>query len=64
MTPQACRRSQRATEAIARSGVVHGSLRPRGPSTVVCGFVDPARACCWQYAPDKGAYAKVGEWIT
>ena len=51
-------------ESIARSGVVHGSLRARGPSTIVCGFVEPTRARCWQYAPDKGSYAEVGEWIT
>lgn len=51
-------------ESIARSGTVHGSVRPRGASAVVCGFVEPTRALCWQYAPEAREFVKVGEWIT
>lgn len=62
-----CRTAAQANalnETIARSGTVHGSVRPHWASTVVCGFVEPTRAQCWQYAPESREFVKVGEWIT
>ncbi len=62
-----CRSAAQAdalNESIARSATVQGSVRARGPSTVVCGFVEPTRALCWQYTPAARAFVQVGEWTT
>ena len=49
---------------IRKSETVHGRIKPRWNTTVVCGFVDDTTAVCWQYSPADRAFAKVGEWIT
>jgi hypothetical protein len=33
-------------------------------TSVVCGFVDPTTAKCWQYSPPARAYVDVGGWTT
>ena len=49
---------------LRKSETIHGQIKPRWNTTVVCGFVDHTTAVCWQYSPADRAFVKVGEWIT
>ena len=49
---------------IARSDTVHGHVAPRWNTTVVCAFVEPTHALCWQYSPAGRRFVTVGEWTT
>jgi hypothetical protein len=50
--------------AIRKSETIQGRIRPRWKTTVVCGFVDPTAAVCWQYSPADRTFVRVGEWVT
>ncbi len=50
--------------ALQRSETVQGRLAPRWPTGVVCGFVEPTRAVCWQYSARSHAFVEVGGWTT
>jgi hypothetical protein len=50
--------------SIKRSDTVSGGVAPPFATTVVCGFVDPTTAKCWQYSPDRRTYVEVGGWTT
>ncbi|HKQ60208.1 MAG TPA: hypothetical protein VJS92_02915, partial [Candidatus Polarisedimenticolaceae bacterium] len=49
---------------IGRSETVEGAIAPRFGTTVVCGFLEPTSAVCWQWSPAEHAFVKVGEWTT
>jgi len=50
--------------SIQRSETLSGRLAPPFGTAVVCGFVDPTTAKCWQYSPPRRAYVEVGGWTT
>lgn len=56
--------AKRIDATIAASEAIHGSVSPRWPTTVVCGFVENTEAVCWQYSPAEARFVKVGGWIT
>jgi hypothetical protein len=49
---------------IKQSETVHGAIEPVWNTTVVCAFLEPTRAVCWQFSPHRRAFVKVGEWLT
>jgi hypothetical protein len=50
--------------SIQKSETVSGRLAPPFATSVVCGFVEPTTAKCWQYSPFGRAYIEVGGWTT
>jgi hypothetical protein len=50
--------------SIQRSDTLSGRVAPPFGTAVVCGFVDPTTAKCWQYSPDRRTYLEVGGWTT
>ena len=56
--------AKRLHASIAASDTIHGGISPVWNTSVVCGFVEPTHAICWQYSPYARAFVKVGEWIT
>jgi hypothetical protein len=49
---------------IQRSETLSGRIAPRFDTTIICGFVDPTTATCWQYSPAERAFVEVGGWST
>ena len=60
-TPAEARALDRTLED---SETIEGHISPRSEGTVICGFIEPVRARCWQYSPAKRNFVKIGEWIT
>ena len=58
------REAEKLDRTIKESETIHGQIRPRWNTTVVCGFVDGTSAVCWQYSPAERAFVKVGQWVT
>ena len=56
--------AQRLDRSISESEAIHGSIKPRWSTPVICGFVADTRAVCWQFSPGHNTYLKVGEWVT
>ncbi len=56
--------ARRLDRSIRGSETIHGRVAPVSKTTVVCGFVEDTRAVCWQHSPSRGAFVKVGEWLT
>jgi hypothetical protein len=56
--------AEKLGRTIKESETIHGQIRPRWNTTVVCGFIDDTSAICWQYSPVVRAFVKVGEWVT
>ena len=56
--------AEKLDASIRQSGTIHGQIRPRWNTTVVCGFIDDTAATCWQYSPADRAFVKIGQWIT
>ena len=50
--------------SIQRSDTLSGHIAPPFATSVVCGFVEPTTAKCWQYSPDQRTYVEVGGWTT
>jgi hypothetical protein len=57
-------KAEKLDESIKDSDTIHGEIRPRWKTTVVCGFSDDTTATCWQYSPTKRVFVTVGKWIT
>jgi hypothetical protein len=56
--------AEKLDESLKQSDIIHGSVRPRFDSTVVCGFVEDTSAVCWQYSPAERDFVVVGKWMT
>ena len=56
--------ARKLNSTLQRSDTIQGSVAPLWPTTVVCGFVEPTTAACWQYSPAAHQFVKVGEWTT
>jgi hypothetical protein len=50
--------------SIQRSETLSGRIVPPFGTAVVCGFVDPTTAKCWQHSPRARVYVEVGGWTT
>lgn len=58
------READRLTAAIAKSDTINGRVTAEWDGTVVCGFIEPAVAVCWQYAPERKGFVRIGGWTT
>jgi hypothetical protein len=50
--------------AIARSDTINGRVTAEWDGAVVCGFIEPTIAMCWQFAPEQKKFVRVGGWTT
>lgn len=48
----------------ASAGAMRGAVAPRWDGAIVCGFVEPTRAVCWQWDPAASRFVEVGGWTT
>lgn len=56
--------AQKLDASIKASETIQGSVTPRWNTTVICGFVEPTAAMCWQYSPTERAFVGIGGWTT
>lgn len=57
-------RAENLDASLRASETIHGHIRPRWNTTVVCAFTDDTMARCWQYSPGDRAFVEVGRWVT
>lgn len=58
------READRLTADIARSDTINGRVTAEWDGAVVCGFIEPTIAVCWQYARERKGFVRVGGWMT
>ena len=58
------RDADRLNATIARSDTINGRVTAEWDGTVVCGFIEPTIAVCWQFVPEQGRFVRVGGWTT
>jgi len=58
------READRLTAEIAKSDTINGRVTAEWDGTVVCGVIEPAVAVCWQYAPERKGFVRIGGWTT
>jgi len=56
--------AQDLSKTLANMKAVHGSIRPRFDTTVVCAFLSNSEAACWQCSPAGRAFVRSGGWVT
>jgi len=56
--------AEKLNATIRDSETIEGSIKPLWDATVICGFVQPTEAVCWQYSPQERKFFRVGGWIT
>jgi hypothetical protein len=56
--------AQNLHQEIQRSETISGGIAPKFGTTVICGFVHPTTATCWQYSPAERVFVEVGHWST
>jgi hypothetical protein len=58
------READRLNETIARSSTLNGRVVAEWDGTAVCGFIEPAIAVCWQFAPERNGFVRIGGWTS
>ncbi len=58
------READRLTAEIAKSDTINGRITAEWDGTAVCAFIEPTIAVCWQYAPERKAFVRIGGWTT
>lgn len=58
------READRLNETIARSSTINGRVTAEWDGMVVCGFIEPTIAICWQFAPEERKFVRIGGWTT
>ena len=58
------READRLTAEIAKSDTINGRVTAEWDGTAVCAFIEPTIAVCWQYAPERKAFVRIGGWTT
>jgi len=56
--------ADRLNAAIAQSQTMNGRVVAEWDGTVVCGFIEPTIAVCWQYAQEQRKFVRIGGWTT
>ena len=49
---------------VGGTPTVAGAVAPKGKGMVVCGFIEPTVAQCWQYSVSRRMYFSIGGWAT
>lgn len=58
------READRLNDTIAKSQTMNGRVVAEWDGVVVCGFIEPTIALCWQYAPEDRAFVRIGGWTS
>ena len=58
------READRLNATIATSDTINGRVTAEWDGTVVCGFIEPTMAVCWQFAPEQKRFVRIGGWTT
>lgn len=58
------READRLNDTIAKSATMNGRVVAEWDGTVVCGFLEPTIAVCWQYAPEDRTFVRIGGWTS
>jgi len=58
------READRLTAEIAKSDTINGRITAEWDGTAICAFIEPTIAVCWQYAPERKAFVRIGGWTT
>lgn len=58
------RDADRLNDTIAKSSTMNGRVVAEWDGAVVCGFLEPTIAVCWQYAPESRTFVRIGGWTT
>lgn len=58
------READRLNDTIAKSDTMNGRITAEWDGHVICGFIEPTIAVCWQYAPEQRRFVRVGGWTT
>ena len=58
------READRLNANIAKSDTMNGRVVAEWDGTVVCGFIEPTIAVCWQYAQERREFVRIGGWTT
>lgn len=58
------READRLNATIAQSDTINGRVTAEWDGAVVCGFIEPTIAVCWQFAPEQGRFVRIGGWTT
>jgi len=56
--------ADRLNATIARSDTMNGRVVAEWDGTVVCGFIEPTIAVCWQFAQEQRRFVRIGGWTT
>lgn len=56
--------ADRLNATIARSATMNGRVVAEWDGTVVCGFIEPTTAVCWQFAQEQRRFVRIGGWTT
>jgi hypothetical protein len=56
--------ADRLNASIARSETINGRITAEWDGHVVCGFIEPTIAVCWQFAPEQRRFVRIGGWTT
>jgi hypothetical protein len=56
--------ADRLNATIARSDTINGRITAEWDGHVVCGFIEPTIAVCWQFAPEQRRFVRIGGWTT
>ena len=58
------READRLTAEIAKSDTLNGRITAEWDGTAIRAFIEPTIAVCWQYAPERKAFVRIGGWTT
>jgi hypothetical protein len=56
--------ADRLNASIAKSNTLNGRVVAEWDGTVVCGFIEPTIAVCWQFAQEQRRFVRIGGWTT
>ena len=56
--------ADRLNANIARSDTMNGRVVAEWDGAVVCGFIEPTIAVCWQFAQEQRRFVRIGGWTT
>jgi hypothetical protein len=56
--------ADRLNASIAKSDTINGRVVAEWDGAVVCGFIEPTIAVCWQFAQEQKRFVRIGGWTT
>jgi len=56
--------ADRLNASISRSNTMNGRVVAEWDGAVICGFIEPTIAVCWQFAQEQRRFVRIGGWTT